>query len=286
MPIVVHFRGVGVLVSKKASGVATEVLFPRADVKPVDGTTLHVHNPADPSHDIEVLRHADGSVANKHFAGALLVAADGTTSYHLLMNRRVDRKGGGGIGASMGPAVILPPLDDIVVHSDKKLRLKKARSNDVVSTEFVLRGGTITAESFSGQKWDFRAKNGSRGPQDYSLEITWTFTEPEVVFEVKDLTGGGPPEEIKLDATCPTAYFYHFDVAMPTEKQLTTVNAADKDEVDNDFKWIYGLFKNVKNESWPDWLAATDFPAPTQFQPPLLPVSTCFDLVWTGAVET
>jgi len=284
-PITVHFRGVALLVSRKHSGVATEVLFPRADTTPVDGKKGSVDNPADPANPIEVLQHADGSVANKHFAGALLVAADGTTSYRRLMNRRVDRKNGGGIGTPIGSSFIMPPLDEIVVKASKKLRLRRERSNDFVSTQFTLRGGNLSANSKSGQEWDFREANGTRPKQDYSLEITWTFTEPEVVFEVKDLKGGGPPETIVLNSDCPTAYFYHFDVAMPTEGELTTVIAATENEVDNDFKWSYALFKNVNNEPWPQWLAGSQFPAPTQSKSPLLPVSTCFELFWDGDAE-
>jgi len=285
MKISIHFRGVAVVVANSPDGTATEVLFPKADEGPPDGKPLVVLDPDVEGRKLtEILRHADGSVANRHFAGALLVNSDGTRSYHRLSGRRVQRapqSGGSGIGARIAHDFVLPPLDDIIVDPTKKLKLLKDRPKSRVATQFILNGDSINANLLTKQQWKFSEPNGERDPQDYSLDATWTIEADSVVFNIDDLAGGGVRETIELGDACPEVFFYNFDNALPSRDELLTTEKAKANEVDDDFKWAYKLFDKDAS-SWPEWLDGGGFPAPVQFGG-LLPISTCFELVWTGA---
>src|SRR5262249_13752748 len=124
MPIV-HFRGVAVVVGDKGSLRATEILFPQTDGQPRDGKTRPVDTQAEPAQSINVFTHADKPFARRHYAGALIIGADGSTSYRRFTNRRVDVQDGSGEGALMptpstpdAPLLPIPPLDDIIIDPD------------------------------------------------------------------------------------------------------------------------------------------------------------------------
>ena len=284
MAITVHFRGVALLVADKKKEFVTEVLFPRADKDPPDGKFDEIPDPANPGETIPVVRHADGSPASPHFAGALFINKDLSTFYRLLTGRRVElSSGGGGNGASIGTPFKLPFLNEIIKPA-KKLKLKKGRTSSTVSTQFRLKGGTIVANSPAIGDWAFVEPDGSAGPTKYSLEATLTTTEAEVELVISELDGGGKPERITLNADCPTVYFYNFDNPMPTEFELTDDKGGRTGAVDHDFKWIYKLLKNDEpSGKWPDWLTR-HFPAPERSSR-LPSVSTCFEAVWNGDEE-
>jgi hypothetical protein len=285
MAITVHFRGVALLVADKKKEFITEVLFPRADKDPPDEKSENIPDPANPGETIRVVRHADGSPANAHFAGALFINKDLSTFYRLLIGRRVELSGGGGgNGASIGSPFQLPFLNEIIKPA-KKLKLKKGRTSSTVSTQFRLKGGSIVANTPALFKWAFVEPDGTASPRTLSLEATWTIPDDEVELVISELDGGGKPERIKLNADCPTVYFYNFDNPMPIEDELKADNGGRPGIVDHDFKWIYKLLKNNETSGkWPDWLTR-HFPAPQRSDDPLLPVSTCFEAVWNGDNE-
>ena len=298
----IRFRGVGVHVANAQPGFVTEVLFPRADEKPPNGTDDGIFENQAPDADHpgpwkkRKMTHADKSVANEHFAGALLVGTWPPKHFDL-MSARVRRKetDGTGFGASIDKAFHedIAPLDKIIKGSPITLL---ADHEDVqrVATRFLIEGDSFDTAEFSGQHWIFKGKRGERPPQDYRLEVVWTIEADELEFDIYNLNAKAtdrPRETIKLDATRNELYVYNFDIKNPKKDKLKERHEAKIGTVDHDFKWIYKLFDKKEN-TWQKWLAGEWFPAPEAFDTRratkkpddtrTVSVSTCFQTGWTG----
>jgi len=283
MPIKVHVRGVGVIVADKDHKRVTEVLFPRADAEPPNGHQVEVKDPD--GHIVgKVCKHADGTLANPHFSGALLVNADKSTVNILLMDRSVVPIGLGGGGATYEPdELIIPKLHEIIANTDpnKTLTLRSGRTAAEISTSFNIPTGSFTPSQPSLDEWVFYSKNGKDQEKRYFLEATWTIDAPSVEFAAHPL-GGGQPTRFSVDHA---VYFYNFDRPDPTEADLTADKDSNAGAKDNDFKWVYKVLKQNTSlyPTYKQWLDNDEFPAPTAFR--TVSVSTCFEAIWTGGKE-
>ena len=284
MPITVHFRGVGLIVADKKKKLITEVLFPRADANPPNGHQVEVRDP-DGNIVGKVWKHADDTVANPHWAGALLVNSDGSSENVLLMDRRVVLRGPAGPGAKYEPAAFLiPELDEIITRTDtrKKLKLRKGRTASEISTTFAIQTGTFEPSQPSVDEWHFDSKSGRDQEKPYFLEATWTIDASSIEFDVHPL-GAGKPTRLVVDKE---VYFYNFDKPDPTVAELLADRDSNAGDEDNDFKWIYKVLKQdtLGFPTYIEWLEKDKFPAPKAFR--MVSVSTCFEAVWTGEKES
>jgi hypothetical protein len=281
MPVTIHFRGVGLIVANKKRTRVTEVLFPRADEAPPEGTYGEITDPKTGSVK-RGWKHADGSVANSHYAGAMVLNSS-ETFRPPVADRRVRLKAHSGGGADFEPKGLeLPDLDRIISKRDKKLKLGKGRASTEVATIFEIPAGTVKPTRRSNYEWAFvEPKTGEDGPRCYCLETAWTIDEPSVVFETTDLFGNDV-EEFEADNE---VYFYNFDRVDPTLEQLTRPEKNVNESLfDDDFKWIYKLMKH-KARDWSDWLESGSFPAPYLDGYGVVSVSTCFEALWAGEKE-
>jgi hypothetical protein len=298
----VHFRGVGVYVANAPAGRLTEVLFPKADEGPPDGQELGFETrPPDAHHPGQwkkrIMKHADGSDANEHFAGAVIVAKDGSLDHRDLTRRMVTRLKPDGTdwnnGVDLDPSFVndIPELDGIVTKLGKPpLTLLHDRKNSKrIATKIVVGGDSterVVATANFGAAWGF---DGLAETADYRLEGLWAIEADSVVFKVADLSSSQVDKDIVLDKEHKDVYFYNYDIMNPTPDQLREVLSAAPDMVDNDFKWVYKLFEKP-NSKWQGWCGTAGFPAPRLAGPtfvvdqpmPLVSVSTCFEAVWTG----
>jgi hypothetical protein len=289
MDFKIHFRGAGVFWARQRDNV-TEVLFPNAETKaPPDGEPGKKRPNGKPLG--KGMKHADKSEANLHFAGALIVGPGKTATYRKLAGRLVTRnKGTSGAKPNGDFFQDLAPLADVITEADSKLKLVAAADPtyaDRVATRFEIDSGDMEAKPASKENWLLDGgDHGKSVTRHFALGVTWIVAaDTSVTFELLTLdrkpTGEQP---IVLDADHPEVYFYNFDLGLPTLEDLTTEEnpfADTKD--DDDFKWSYALFDHpgtAKKKPWQDWLKGKKFPAPSLVGP-LIPVSTCFQIVWT-----
>ena len=311
MPFTIHFRGVSVFASK--ADRIMEVLFPNAETRlPPEGTIEKLYD-SDGTVIAELMRHVDRSPARKHYAGAVIVRKQGETNYRKLLGCEVSvATGNGGAQAQGNLLKDPPPLVDVITDPSYKLRLLDVgqRVNpDYVTTRFILDGGKAFAEHHAMADWELDGgKRGKKiGPKRFAAGVKWEIAvpgpKPKLELHVKSLDGNDSFESIVLTDERDTVYFYNFDSALPTVKQLTDPEVVDKDyAVDHDFKWVYKLLAH-KKPTWKDWLdngsgGLDKFPAPRRLDKaagteetkgtegtkrtvePLIPVSTCFQTIW------
>jgi len=292
----VHFRGIAMYVANSKPNFITEVVFPRADKAPPDGEDDGIAElPPNKYHPKPYMgrkmKHADGSDAMAHFAGALIVTPGQEDDRRVLTGCAVERANSSGKGARMDTKFLqnVPSLDHIILDQKKKLKLlHDTKEPSRVATRFLIDGGkedAMTAVSPAGGGWQFTQPNGHTSkPVDYCLEVLWTIKAPApLTFNVTNLKGqtGGTLTPITLQDENTEVYFYNFDYEEPTVDDLLRVDDAELGDVDHDFKWLYKVM-DKENVTWPAWLERTAFPAPELVTPPMVSVSTCFDAVWTG----
>ena len=298
MKFTIHFRGVAVFVAK-GGGKVTEVLFPNAERKsPPDGdagkkTTKGKIIGKD-------MKHADDTEAPQHFAGALVVGPGVTRTYRKL-NGRLVRRDVSGAGASpvTGFFEKVPPLANVITETDSTLKLMN-RENPAnygrMATRFKLDKGDIAAGKESQTEWTLSGgihTNEKPITGHFAIGATWTVeSEDPLIFRVHNLDDTEAEQPIVLSRETDTVYFYNFDSGLPSDDELTEEeDPPGVGRVDNDFKWSYALF-DKKQPKWQDWLKTKAFPTPQTLPPEseelrpddfrLIPVSTCFQLVWTG----
>jgi len=304
MTLRVHFRGVGVYVANTPGGRIAQVLFPDTATAPPDGEDITTPRNAKP----KKYKHADGSESPQHFPGAILKYANGREEPFDLTNANVRRSilTGTRPGAVTDGAftTLIPPLDDIILPW-KQLSLLKASDRQTsadVTTLFSLDGddeteiNSIEPSASSHHSWVFASANGVHSAEPYRLEGLWTIEATRAEFAISDRPSGTPSTRgpIKMSADAPDLYVFNFYEDQPSLDKLLAVHPATVGKVDDDFKWAYRLFKKGDSD-WKKWLGGSGrhFPAPILTQRPFsskdnkLPsVSTCFQLVWTGADET
>lgn len=299
MDFTVHFRGAAVYVVRPG-GKVTDVLFPSAETHgPPDGdggkkTPKGRHLGKD-------MKHADGTDAPQHFAGAMIIGPGSTRIYRKLQGRLVRRDTlGSGATPNSDFLASFPPLSDVITNQDSKLKLldpDKKKNFDRIATRFALDDGKLIPEAASDGTWVLAG--GIHGPNAktacFALEGKWTFSAASPVnlnlYELDGKSSGEDP--IVLDDKHTEVYFYNYDIALPTKEDLTEEDVpVSLNLIDNDFKWSYALFDRVNGTTqptWKDWLKNHEFPAPRLIglkqQPAgrdfhLITVSTCFQLVW------
>jgi hypothetical protein len=301
MQFTIHFRGVAVYVARQG-GKVTDVLFPSAE--------MHGPPNGDPGkktpkgkHLGKEMKHADGTDAPQHFAGAMIMGPGNTRIYRKLEGRLVKRDTLGSGAAPQDKFLdSLPRLADVITNKGSKLKLLALDIPANVSrmaTRFMLDGGDLFPGTASEGTWVLAG--GVHGPNaktgNFALEGKWVFDAAAPVhLRLLNLDGNPSGEDpITLDDKHSEVYFYNYDVALPTVSDLTEEDIpASLNLIDHDFKWNYELFDRVNGAAqpqWKDWLQQHDFPAPQligQKEPPLgldsrlITVSTCFQLVWTG----
>ncbi len=298
MKFTIHFRGVAVFVAK-GGGKVTEVLFPKAErTPPPDGdvgkkTTKGKIIGKD-------MKHADDTEAPQHFAGALIVGPGLTRTYRKL-NGRLVRRDMPGDGASPSKAFFkkVPPLANVITETDSTLELMN-RENPAnygrMATRFKLDKGDIAAGKESPTEWTLSGGIHTKNAdikEKFAIGATWTVeSEDPLIFRVHNLDDAEAEQPIVLSRDTDTVYFYNFDSGLPSNDELTEEeDPPGEGRVDNDFKWSYALF-DKKSEKWQEWLKDGLFPTPQTLPPEgekprpddfrLIPVSTCFQLVWTG----
>jgi hypothetical protein len=157
----------------------------------------------------------------------------------------------------------------------------------------VLDSGSIEATDRSSGLWLLTGGiHGSNAiVRNFARGITWTVDSTNALeLQILDLAGNSTGEDpIRLDTEQVEVIFYSFDLGLPTfadlnEEELPLVVGL----VDNDFKWSYALLDHVGGtRQWREWLGKNPFPAPQLIAfdqgDRLIPVSTCFPMVWTGA---
>jgi hypothetical protein len=287
MDIEIHFRGVAVFVAN--SSRAMEVLFPNALRKPPDGwENEEIFDPKDTPPEgrrryslMNLMRHADRSPAIPHFAGALIIGADGNSTYRNLSGRRVQiGDANGGTETSPDFHSRVPSLKYAIAAKPELTILDETeRDNpDEVATRVLLDGGLLIPTEDAKGEWRFGPIEGT-----FAVETVWRFENLDAVQ--LDITRMGSPRFTeapiilrKTGDNADRAYFYNFDRGLPTEDELTRPPQAKEDQVDNDLKWVYRLFKKEQS-TWQDWLNHDEFPAPI-CTTPLSPVFTCFHVIW------
>ena len=300
----VHFRGVGVYVAK--NGCMTDVLFPRSDKEPTrPDDDLQTDSYLPPSSAAVVdrfsMKHADETDAIPHYSGVIVIRNGVEEPARTLMGMKVDLEGATTEGVTMdpNPPDNIPDLDDIITDTDadKQLVLRDFEKNKEnrkrLATHVVLNGfdgDTVVARCPSGGKWRFDEPNGkTTKDEDYNLEVLWSLnaTNP-VTFRITSLqTGHEQKPAIVVDSSA-ELYFFHFESGTPTVGDLTRTRDVSVDTPDHDFKWVYKLFKpiNKNTKTWRNWLNQTWFPAPVRKDSAVVSVSTCFELLWTGVVDS
>jgi hypothetical protein len=290
MIFTIHFRGVAVFT--RNDNHIKEVLFPNAETSlPPEGTKEKIK---DKNENVlaEVMLHADGTPAPKHFAGALIVGPNGEITYRKLLHRHVliidDDSDGPEIKGSLRTDI--PPLVDAITVPKYRLRLLDPgeRSDPArVATRFSLSTGGIYSDQQSGYPWELDGgKRGGLIPARKFFVGAKLKIQAEEPFDIKvtDFTGKTHADEtIRLDADHPEVYFYNFDSGMPSIADLTTPDHDDPDyEVDHDFKWVYQVLNRVSPDldTWVKWLDGDPFPAPSKAFKGLITVSTCYQTVW------
>jgi hypothetical protein len=284
MAIKIFFRGAALFVAQ-GGGPVTDVLFPSAEHRvPPEGKTKEFED--DSEVVARVMKHADGTPAVRHYAGALILGPGPTTTYRKLADRLVQASPtGNGAKPSGGLLDKIPPIAKATKKTALELRdLSDPTNFEFISTRFRIHAGEMSPDSPSGLDWAL--DGGKHGDKvllpNCPLAVAWTFpaSVTEVRFEINDLKGSPTGEApIVLNEDQPTAFFYHFDNALPTKPELTTENPPQKkNAIDHDFKWLYELFRPVTGEKWKDWLGTGKFPAPQCTT--LVPVSTCFPGLW------
>ncbi|HUQ81402.1 MAG TPA: hypothetical protein VM076_09705 [Gemmatimonadaceae bacterium] len=286
MEFTIHFRGVAVFAT--SGDHVTEVFFPNAETSlPPDGKKETIRNKKDEP-IAEMMFHADGSPAPKHYAGALIVGSGGDRTYRKLLDRHVNFGEGDGAKVKGALRTQLPPLSDAIAKDKYEIRLLDAgeRSDATrVATRITLAGGCISADQQSTLLWEIPGKSGLHVPPSrFFVGATLRIkSDAPIEIEVTDLSGKKDPDgPIKLNAN-QRMFFYNFDSGLPTEADLTKPDHKSDFEVDHDFKWVYQVFNRVSPDldTWGKWLDDDKlFPAPTLAQKRLIPVSTCFATIW------
>jgi hypothetical protein len=293
MMFTIHFRGVAVFASK--GDKVTEVIFPNAETvdSPPEGRREKVKD-ANGNVITEVMFHADGTPAPRHFAGALIIGRNQVSTYRKLLHRRIEI--GTGSGAQIKGALKkeIPPLYDVITHPDYKLSLPNEpgrRDPKRVATRIMLYTGDIHAEQQSNANWVINGGNagGITTPERYfaGARLMIDSADPTLRIQVKTLEGVTIPDEaIELNQDQREMYLYNFDAGVPSEGDLTNPEQHDPDyNVDHDFKWVYQVLDRVAKPTWKDWLGGGAFPCPVRiptggFSMMLIPVSTCYETVW------
>lgn len=295
----IHFRGVCLFVANDKHNYVTQVLFPRADEAPPEGTD---DGPVDDPTQRQ-MTHADKSKANPHFAGALCVRPDKSTAEPFLITGGYVRLDGyehkpDGARFTNNVTSLVPPLDSIVTKQDKKLRLTKRRSDpSLVAGRFDLDIGDFSAQYSSGQTWEFTDDFGTKHQGEYRLDGSWTLPDGVYKLNIRDLENPSNDihDPITLGDEFSDVYFFNFDNPAPDLDDLIMRVDAYPGFVDHDFKWVYKIMKPPTGNSWVKWLDGKNFPAPrlpglqlsgvVPSPAPAVSVSTCFEVVWAGANE-
>lgn len=283
MAITIFFRGAALFVAR-GGGPVTDVLFPSAENRfPPEGEPNEIDQGSGVA--LGVMKHADGTPAVRHYAGALLLGPGPTATYRKLAKRHVQQSGTG-TGATPNIISTIPPIAKATKKTKIELRDPADPSNaEFIATRFTIHTGEMNPHSPSGFNWTLDGgKHGDKVQlNNCPLAVAWTFpaSVTEVQFDITNLDGSPTGESpIVLNAQQPTAYFYHFDNALPTVQELTTEDTPKKKAIDHDFKWMYELFQPASGQKWKKWLDNGKFPAPQVDA--LVPVSTCFPGLWDG----
>jgi hypothetical protein len=301
MDFTIHFRGVAMLVAKGETSV-TEILFPNAETEPPPNG-----DPGDLKADGRIvgrnMKHADGSAANPHFAGAMIVGPGLERTYRKLAGRIVKPVGTSGSPPTPPSDFFeqIPPLAKVITNAGSRLKLLDptlTANHKRIATRFILDTGNI-APVMPGSNGTWLLAGGLHGPsvktRQFSLGATWTVTADEPLrFDVLGLDGNPIGDKrIELDADHREVYFFNLDVGLPTDGDLAEETLPSTPGlVDDDFKWVYALLDGPSGPiDWKIWLRSARFPAPQLVGLPeskgkphmlLIPVSTCFESVWTG----
>ena len=285
--ITIHFIGLGVFVLAP-DGTVSEILFPNGQTrKPPDGERLTTR-----------LKHADNSVARRHYAGAIVLDPDeNIVDRQPLIGRRVDFPASAPTRVDAGFRNAFPPLDVATGNRPIDLIPGADRNTGLVATRIKIAGGNPLAASLPTQGFKFTLPVLSGSPlreRFYATVATWTTNDATLELRTSKIWGAGKPQTIRLNATTrPEAYLFNFDVRDPELKDFKEDPLeCDGPKIDHDFKWIFQVMtpRAPKARPWQDYLGSDAFPAPATNCTPhripkgqrLVPVSTCFPAVWDG----